>query len=255
MDLMKYTSNLQRLCALSLVAALTLFGGIVEASDAAEPLTIEDVMKMVKAGLSPGIIIATINNQPGNFDLSPDKLVALKEAGVDDEIVSALIKSGSASSGASRSKETGEAERTLPDGTEVTLRLRQQVSSATAKVGDRVDFEACVDVTVNEVVVIREGARAWGNVITARPKKSFGRAGKLDFTIDYVKAIDAQNVRLRSTQKTMGKENFGKAGVVSFIALPLGFFVKGKNVEIAAGTEFTVFADGDRAIKLNTGEK
>lgn len=255
MNLMKYTGNLQGLCALSLVATLMLFSGILNASDPAEPLTIEDVMKMVKAGLSPGIIIATINNQPGNFDLSPDRLVALKEAGVNDEIISALINSVSASSAASRSQTTGGTEVTLPDGAGVRLRLRQQVSSATARVGDRVDFEASSDVLANEVVVIRKGAKGWGNVIEARPKKSFGRAGKLDFTIDYVKAIDGQNVRLRSTQKTIGQEKFGKAGVVSFIALPLGFFVKGKNVDIAAGTEFTVFSDGDRAIKLNSEGK
>ncbi len=33
---------------------------------------------------------------------------------------------------------------------------------------------------------------------------------------------------------------------------PLGFLVKGKNVEIDAGAEYTIFVDGDRKINLKS---
>ena len=33
---------------------------------------------------------------------------------------------------------------------------------------------------------------------------------------------------------------------------PLGFLIKGKNMEVDAGTEYTVFVDGDRTIKLKS---
>ena len=33
---------------------------------------------------------------------------------------------------------------------------------------------------------------------------------------------------------------------------PLGFLVKGKKVEVDAGTEYTIFIDGDRALNLKS---
>jgi len=51
----------------------------------------ESVLKMVKAGLSPQVIAASVNSQPGHYDLSADSLIALKKAGVNDQIVTAMI--------------------------------------------------------------------------------------------------------------------------------------------------------------------
>ena len=92
---MRSTTTLHRLCGVSVVAALILFSNILEASGPAKPLTNEDIVKMVKAGLGPQTILATIKNQRGAYDVSPDALVALKNAGVNDEIIAALIKSAS----------------------------------------------------------------------------------------------------------------------------------------------------------------
>ena len=248
MNVMKHNVILLRLCALSLVAALFVFSASLDASESAKPLTNEDIVKMIKAGLSTQIILATIKNQGGAFDVSPDALVALKNAAVTDEIIASLIQAAGAAPAGTKSPKGNEV--TLADGTQVTLRLLKAVSSATAKVEERVDFEATEDVTADGVVVIKKGAAAWGKVIQAKPKKSFGRSGKLDFTIDYVKAVDGQNLNLRSTREIKGDDSYGKAGVVTLLAGPLGFFVKGKNVEIDAGAEYTIFVDGDRMIQL-----
>jgi hypothetical protein len=51
----------------------------------------EDVMKMVKAGLSEDVIITAINASPGLYDTTADGLVALKSAGAGDKVVSAVI--------------------------------------------------------------------------------------------------------------------------------------------------------------------
>ena len=248
MNLMNYNATLHRWCALSLVAALFVFSGILEASGPAKPLTNDDVVKMVKAGLGPQIILATIKSQPGAFDVSPAALVALKNAGVNDEIIAALIKSASTTPAKTEAPSGNEV--ILADGTEVILRLLKSVSSATSKVEERVDFETAKDVMADGVVVIEKGAPAWGKVIQAKPKKSFGRSGKLDFTIDYIKSVDGQNLSLRRTREIKGDDSYGKAGVVTLLAGPLGLLVKGKNVEIDAGAEFTIFVDGDRPIQL-----
>jgi hypothetical protein len=49
------------------------------------------VLKMAKAGLSPEIVSATVNANPGHYDVSPDAMIALKKAGVGDAVISAMI--------------------------------------------------------------------------------------------------------------------------------------------------------------------
>lgn len=63
---------------------------------AQQALNNDAVIKMVKAGLSDDIIIATINSQPGSFDVSTDGLIALKAGGASDKLVAAIITRHSA---------------------------------------------------------------------------------------------------------------------------------------------------------------
>src|ERR1700758_3841127 len=55
-------------------------------------LTNQDVLKMTKAGLSPGVMVDKISSQPCRFDTSTEALAGLKSAGVDDSVLSAMIR-------------------------------------------------------------------------------------------------------------------------------------------------------------------
>ena len=57
----------------------------LEAQDAV--LTNDDVVKMVRAQLAANIIAGTIDASQAKFDLSPAGLIALKEAGVSDDLI------------------------------------------------------------------------------------------------------------------------------------------------------------------------
>ncbi len=57
--------------------------------------TNDSVVKMVKAGMSDSIVISTINSQPAHFSLTANDLIALKQAGVSDAIMSAMIAKSS----------------------------------------------------------------------------------------------------------------------------------------------------------------
>jgi hypothetical protein len=54
------------------------------------------VVRMVKAGLSDTVIIESINASTGSYDTSPNGLIALKQAGVSDKIISAIVLRGPA---------------------------------------------------------------------------------------------------------------------------------------------------------------
>jgi hypothetical protein len=54
-------------------------------------LTNADVVKLTAAGLPDFVILTKINGSSCNFDLSTDALVALKQAGVRDPIIEAMM--------------------------------------------------------------------------------------------------------------------------------------------------------------------
>ena len=51
----------------------------------------QDVIKLVKAKIAEDLIIAKIKQSKTKFDVSVDGLVALKEAGVSDNVIAAMM--------------------------------------------------------------------------------------------------------------------------------------------------------------------
>lgn len=61
-------------------------------------LTNADVIKLVRAGLSDTLVIATIRQSPRTaFDVSPEALIALKTAGVSDAVIAVMMTPRSSS--------------------------------------------------------------------------------------------------------------------------------------------------------------
>jgi hypothetical protein len=79
-----------------------LFFCLVTAAVAAETLTNADVIKMVKAGLGADLVIGKIQETEAvRFDLTTDGLIALKQAGVTDDVIRAMKTKQAGSAGAS----------------------------------------------------------------------------------------------------------------------------------------------------------
>ncbi|MFN0055086.1 MAG: hypothetical protein ACKV0T_23175 [Planctomycetales bacterium] len=57
-------------------------------------MTNQDVVDMVRAGCFDRIILATINYRGGNFDTSPQAVIALHTSDVSDEIIETMLKLG-----------------------------------------------------------------------------------------------------------------------------------------------------------------
>jgi len=55
------------------------------------PLDNDAVLKLQKAGLTEDLIVTTVTNSPGHYDLATDKLIALKQAGLTDKEIGAMI--------------------------------------------------------------------------------------------------------------------------------------------------------------------
>lgn len=74
-----------------LFAALLAVSGLAIAA----PMTNDDVIKMVKGGLSEEIVIQSVNTSEPKFDTSPDGLVKLKQGGVNDRIIQQIMNRSS----------------------------------------------------------------------------------------------------------------------------------------------------------------
>lgn len=79
-----------------LLTALLLGGSVLAISMQAQesssaPLTNASVVKLVKAGFKDKTIIAIIGNRPNLFNLDPDQLIELKQQGVSENIILAML--------------------------------------------------------------------------------------------------------------------------------------------------------------------
>ncbi|MGH9759536.1 MAG: hypothetical protein ACREAC_01710, partial [Blastocatellia bacterium] len=81
---------------LALFAVMTLFlgacvGSALATQQSPAPLTNSDVIKMVKGGVPESAVVASIKSQPAKFDVSPEALIALHQAGVTQDELNAMI--------------------------------------------------------------------------------------------------------------------------------------------------------------------
>jgi hypothetical protein len=147
------------------------------------------------------------------------------------------------------------AESRLPDGTRIGVRLMEQISSATYRDNDPVNFSIIEDVVVDGQVVIRQGTPVRGVIVEAEAKRRMGRAGKMMYTVNETKAIDRSPIRLRAVQDRRGDSHVTSTAVTTtavavFVPVAAPFFLlrKGTDVVVPEGTRVEVFVDGDHLI-------
>ncbi len=145
----------------------------------------------------------------------------------------------------------------IPSGTRVSCRLEQAISSATAEQGQQVQLSTTEDVKVGDHVVIPQNATVIGTIVEAQEKRRMGRTGKLDFSIDKVRAADGEFVPLRYTvNKREGGSHAVSTGVMTagaavlfWPAAPFFLLRKGKDVTINKGIVLEVFTDQNHVMK------
>lgn len=133
----------------------------------------------------------------------------------------------------------------LPADTVFKISLNEDVSSKTNQVGDDVHFTVAEDVMVGDVLVLPKGAQGSGVVTKVSRPQSFGRSGTLDISFDQVFSVDDEAIPtvLGPESKEKIKMEAAAVGASAIGALALGplglvggIFVKGKDVEMPAGT-------------------
>lgn len=214
---------------------------------APQALNNDSIIKLVKAGLSDDLIVSTIGNSPGAYDISPDGMIALKSAGVSDRVVSAIV---------SKTNSVGQqapgpvppmpapapAKYLLTEGSDVLLAFDEELSSKTSSDGDPVALVVTDDVKVGEVVVIKAGAKAVGEITNAAKSEMMGKGGELNMRLDYVKAGSVK-VHLRGTKGAGGKDS-SSIGLM-LLCFACAVFHHGKEIKIQKGTALHAYVAED----------
>ena len=83
-------------CELAAQAPATVDGPLPIGHKASHPPPIDNdaILRMAKAGLGDDILVQTIELRPGEYDTSPDALIALKLAGISDRVISTMQAHG-----------------------------------------------------------------------------------------------------------------------------------------------------------------
>lgn len=139
----------------------------------------------------------------------------------------------------------------LRAGTPISLTLREGLTTKgkMLRVGHRFQLEVNEDVVLNGHVVIPAGSPATGEVTEVRNKGMWGKSGRINARVLYVR-VNGRQVRLTGTFDDKGVT--GTAGVVASIALvPLaGFFVTGTSAQIPVGSTIPAFIDEDVPVAI-----
>jgi hypothetical protein len=101
----------------------------------------------------------------------------------------------------------------LPEGTELTVRLEQPLSSRTARVEDRFEATVARPIYVDGRIVVPDGSRVQGTVTVAENAERPARGGKLSLSFDRLLLDDGTSVDL-NTRLVQVREDLGSSGTV-----------------------------------------
>lgn len=80
---------LVRLAIVALICCVAALHANAQQPEA--PLTNAAIIKLVRAGFKEKTVVAIIHNRPNRFNLNPDKLIELKQSGVSEKIILAML--------------------------------------------------------------------------------------------------------------------------------------------------------------------
>lgn len=130
----------------------------------------------------------------------------------------------------------------LREGSDVSLKFAQDLSSKTATDDDPVALVLDQDIKVGDVVVVKAGAKAVGTITHSKKAGMMGKAGELNMKLDYL-ITDSGRLRLRGTKGKEGEGKVGESVALTVLFGPIGLIKHGKNVEIKQGTALLVYTD------------
>jgi hypothetical protein len=246
----------------SIVSAQEAAKIVQQSQEGVTALTNLDVLRMVKADFMPETIIAQIKSSPCNFATTPAALQHLKEEGVPDAVILAMVMAPRFSVDKNHPSNTLEPQKNVrikvPNGVAIEVEAPFTVSSQDVRKGDAISFRVVNPVKVDGVLVIEPGATATARVVQASRGGHFGRAGRLAWTMENVTGVDGTRIPLQAGGRIVGDSKAAKVitqtvvmGALLWVVAPVALFhgfKRGENAILPAGKRLEVLVQGETSI-------
>jgi hypothetical protein len=125
----------------------------------------------------------------------------------------------------------------LPDGTEIQVRLDQSLTSRTARQEDRFAATVAQSVMQDGVAAVPVGTEVQGTIVRAEAAERPSRGGRLELAFDSLRFDDGRRVDIDARVVSLEEEGIdkSKAGLGALIGGILGAVVDGKQGAVIGG--------------------
>ena len=137
----------------------------------------------------------------------------------------------------------------MPANTLVKVSLVTPVNAKNLKVGDRIEIKSDEDVIESGRLLFAKGAPGYGEVAKVKQAGNFGRDAEVQIDFKSLRAMDGTDVAMvvgeEAKEKMQSMAFAAGASIAGMVLLgPIGIiggaFVKGKNIDLPAGTELYI---------------
>jgi hypothetical protein len=134
------------------------------------------------------------------------------------------------------------------------IRLLSKISSTTSKIGQKVNFELVEDIKFDGKLLIPAGTIALMEIVDVNEAGNLGQDGEISLRFSGLRAIDGTEVPLKLGEKAQDENRsrdlaIGASILGTIILGPLGliagYFVKGEEKELPAGSELYIQTSSD----------
>jgi len=216
-------------------------------------LTNDGVLEMVRAHVSPKLIVEQIRASTTRFNLSTSEIIRLTEANVPAEVLEAMRnpKPVGAAPPAPASKTVPAPVRPVPsaatptvavaDGMPIAIRLTEDVP-ADAPAGRSLRFTVARQFRAGSTVVLAEGAVVTGEIAEAARKKLIGGKGTT-FRLKEVATTGGGKLALRASSQRHGEDSPRPLEITGGPKHP-------KDLAAVAGTDYVAYVEGNQTVAV-----
>jgi hypothetical protein len=124
----------------------------------------------------------------------------------------------------------------LSEGTELILKMAQDISSRAARAGEPIELTLAEDLKVGDAVVAKAGARALGEVVQGKKPDFWGEAGEVSIRVHFLRVGD-KKIEIRGAAGSAGVRYIlirGSQGGIKTGALVKAFVASDVEVSVVA---------------------
>ena len=137
----------------------------------------------------------------------------------------------------------------IPEGTEMSIRFDDDVSSASATVGDRFTITSDEPIQLANGGTLPADLKGVGEVTAVKKKGMMGQGGDLSVRLNYLK-VGGARINLRGSQGGTGNGAVGTTVALTVLFGPLGLLKHGHDMVIHKGQKIKAYVDQDVDITL-----